>query len=420
MGHHSPSIERRKRTWAPTINAVPLLARSAQQLARVSASRIATPAATEVLAKYRYAMALERACKLIRGDLLVLLLDGHGLRAIDIARQTGERPGDISEMYAVARTFPRECRPDDAAYNHLLLATRMVQKFPALKMSPAGALAEIQRSGLTQHRDVTRHFSMLERAATANTIRHLPDLRPVGHLINRAHHCQFESLLPSFNDRAIQILSIDPPYVYGDQTYGSRSARSLTCDGDDAASAVGLVVNLLRDWEPKLAPGGVVLLWQPWQALSPKISEAIAMYEWGVTGPVVRDKGRPQPGNFVSPYSPQGELLWILHRRGDTLLNHDGSSREMILRVPPVSWPTIAHAQLHAYQKPLELCEMLIRKDSHPGDLVFDACGCTGAMSIAAINCGRSWVYAESNQENFNIGKRQIAEKLAENSYAMS
>jgi DNA modification methylase len=181
-----------------------------------------------------------------------------------------------------------------------------------------------------------------------------------------------------------------------------------------------LVVNLLRDWQPKLAPGGVVLLWQPWQPLSPKISEAIAMYGWGVIGPVVWDKGRPQPGNFVSPYSPQGELLWILHRDGDTLLNHDGSSREMILRVSPVSWPTLAHAQLHAYQKPVELCETLIRKHSHPGDLVFDACGCTGAMSVSAINCGRRWVYAESNQENFNIGKRQIAEKLAEKSHAAS
>jgi hypothetical protein len=88
-----------------------------------------------------------------------------------------------------------------------------VQQFPSLQMSPSYALAEIRRAGLTQHRDVTRHFSMLERAAEANTIRHLPDLRPVERLIDRAHHCQFESLLPAFSDRAKQILSIDPPYV---------------------------------------------------------------------------------------------------------------------------------------------------------------------------------------------------------------
>ena len=412
--------QRRRRVWAPDTDRVKTLSRSARQLARVSASRISSPETARLLEKYRIVSALERACKLIRGDLLAVLIDGHGLRAIDIARQTGERPGDISEMYAVARTFPREQRPAEVAYNHLLLATRMVQKFPLLKMSPSTALAEIRRAGLTQHRDVTRHFSMLARAATANTIRHLPDLRAAERLIDRAHHCRFETLLPAFSDRAIQILSIDPPYVYGDQTYGSRSARSLTCDGDDAESAVGLGIDLVRDWQPKLAPGGVVLLWQPWQPLSLKICEAVAMYEWGVIGPVVWDKGRTQPGNFFSPYSPQGEMLWILHRNGDTLLNHDGSSREMILRVPPVSWPALAHAQLHAYQKPLDLCEMLIRKHSRPGDLVFDACGCTGGMSVAAINCGRRWVYAESNQENFNIGKRQIAEKIAEISRSVS
>lgn len=373
------------------------------------------PAAAEVLAKYRYATAVERACKLIRGDLLAVLIQRHGVRAIDIARETGERPGDISEMYAVARAFPPQTRPADATYNHLLLATRMVRKFRSLKMAPAQALAEIRLAGLTQHRDVTRYFSQLDlAAAAAHADRQLPDLRPVGRLINRAHHCRFQELLPAFDDRAIQILSIDPPYVYGDETYGSRSARSLACDSDDAGSAVGVVIDLLRDWQPKLAPGGVVLLWQPWQSLLRPIGEAIETYRWAIVGPVIWDKGRPQLGNFSTPYSVQGEFLWVLHRPGDTLTNHDGSSREMILRMASVSSPALAHAQVHAFEKPVELCEALVRKHSRPDDLVFDACGCTGAMSLAAINGGRRWVYAESNQQNFGVGSARIAAKTAE------
>ena len=138
-------------------------------------------------------------------------------------------------------------------------------------MTPTEALEKIRLAGLTQHRDVTRHFSMLERVAVGAKARQLPDLRNVEHWLNRAHHCRFQELLPVFPDRSIRILAIDPPYVYGDSTYGSRSARSLMCDSDDAASAVGLVTDLLRDWQPKLAPGGVVLLWQPWQALLPAI-----------------------------------------------------------------------------------------------------------------------------------------------------
>lgn len=41
-----------------------------------------------------------------------------------------------------ARTFPRAIRPADVVYNHLLLATRMVRKFPGLRMTPGAALEE--------------------------------------------------------------------------------------------------------------------------------------------------------------------------------------------------------------------------------------------------------------------------------------
>jgi DNA modification methylase len=281
-------------------------------------------------------------------------------------------------------------------------------------MTPTMALEKIQRAGLTQHRDVTRHFSMLEQSTMGRLVRQLPDLRPAGHWINRAHDCRFQQLLPKIPDRSIQILAIDPPYVYGDATYGSRSARSLTCDCDDAESAIGLAIDLLRDWQPKLAPGGVVLLWQPWQTLLAEIAEAIHAHRWSVVGPVIWDKGRPQPGNFVSPYSVQGEMLWVLHRPGDALLNHDGSSRETILRFAPVSFPGLAVSQAHAYEKPQELCAMLVHKHSNPGDLIADFCGCTGAMTAAAITSGRRWLYVESNPENFALGEQRIAACLGE------
>jgi DNA modification methylase len=370
------------------------------------------PEVTDCLDKYRYATAVERACKTIRGDLLVVLIDGHGLRAIDIARATGDRPGDLSQMYAVAKTFPRDARPIDVAYNHLLLATRMLRKFPALEMTPLGALEEIRRRGLSQHRDVTRHFSMVERAIAASSAKQMVDLKPMAHPVDRVHHGRFQELLSDFSNGSIQIFGIDPPYVYGDETYRARSARTRDCDNDDPESAIAIVTDLLRDWQPKLAPGGVVLLWQPWQPLLLQFAQAIEKYRWSIVGPIVWDKGRRQPGNFISPYSVHGELLWVLHRPGDALMNYDGSAREMMIRVPPVSFPDMADEQVHAYEKPLELCEILVKKHSRPGDLVFDACGCTGSLSLAAINCGRRWIYAESNAQNFKLGKQRLGDHL--------
>lgn len=402
----------RTRKWAPTRASTSALARSAQHLARAAEARLETRAAAERLAAYQYATKMERAAKLARGDLLVELIDVHGVRAIDIARRTRERPGDISEMYAVCSTFPRAKRPRDAVYNHLLLAMRVLRRFPQLGQTPKAILDEIQRSGLTQHRDVTRHFHSLARSRSTKLLEG-PPMMLNDRLINRCHHARVQNLLPRFADGSIKLFCIDPVYVFagnGD-TYRSRAARSLACeDSDNPAAAVATVVDVLCDWQPKLAQGGLVLLWQPWQSLLPEIASAVTEFGWAVAGPVIWDKSRPQPGRFDSPYSPQGEFLWLLHRPGDRLIDcSDGASRETILRFPPVSAPSTAHEQLHAFEKPVALCEHLVRKHSRPGDLVVDACACTGSMSIAARSLGRRWVYIESNAENFAIGVGRLA-----------
>jgi DNA modification methylase len=58
------------------------------------------------------------------------------------------------------------------------------------------------------------------------------------------------------------------------------------------------------------------------------------------------------------------------------------------------------------------MCEFLIRKHSHKGELVLDLCGCTASMSLAAIGMGRRWLYVESNDANFKIGAGRIAQRL--------
>jgi site-specific DNA-methyltransferase (adenine-specific) len=355
---------------------------------------------------------VEHACKLIRGDLLVELIDRHGVRAIDIARQTGERPADLSQMYRTAKAFPRDTRPVNVPYNILMLGAWMSRRFPELNLQPIDAVDEIMHAGLSQHRDVTRHFAAFARRQLQHE--HVGSERlSDDSLINQAHHCRFQDLLPRFPDRSIRIFHIDPPYVYGNQMYRSRSARSRDCDSDSPSAAIEVVIDLLQVWQPKLACGGVALLWQPWGALPVPISQAVDEYGWVLSGPVIWDKGRTQPGRFVSLYSSQGEFLWVLHRLGDRLSNYSGSSRDSILRLPPVSLPHQSHRQRHAFEKPVPLCEFLVRKHSRPGDLIFDACGCTGTMSIAAINSGRRWVYAESNEQNYRFGTLRIAGHLA-------
>ena len=368
------------------------------------------------LALFAQLTDIENACKLMRGDLLVQLIDEDGLRAIDIARATELRPSDLCQMYKTAKTFPAELRPEGIPYNLFLLASRMMRKFPVLKMRPQTALEQIRRLGFSQHREVGRHFARVARLAESRSAARR--LAWVGDSVtNRVYHARFQDLVDQIADGSAKIIHTDPPYVYRKTVHGnyaSVSASSQVCDSQMGRDAMTLVVDLLRDWQPKLAPGGVLLLWQPSGSLLTPILEAIDQFGWDVDGPVIWDKGRPQPGDLGSPYSSQTEMLWVLSRRGDVLVNHDGSSRSDILRFPPVSFPGSADDQQHCFEKPLGLCEFLVRKHSHAGELILDICGCTGSMSVAGIENNRRWIYVESNRENHQLGAGRIAQVLAQ------
>jgi hypothetical protein len=259
-------------------------------LAKKFANQLSEPAVAKCVGRLKMLMALERACKLRQGDVLVELLDGHGVRAIDIARITGRRPNDLSQQYNTAKLFPPKLREPDLQYNTYFMAMRMIRKFDTLSLAPAAVLGEIRRIGYSQHRDVPRHFAQLARAA---------EMR-----------------------RALPV---------------------------------------------------------------------------------------PQT---AAPYSRQTEMLWMLSRPGDALLNHDGSSRSDILRFPPVSFPGLADRQDHCFEKPQEMSEFLIQKHSHSDELVLDLCGCTASTTLAAIETGRQWIYVESNSQNFEIGAARIAQRL--------
>lgn len=369
------------------------------------------------MVRLRNLLSQERQCKLAQGDLLVELIDRHELRPIDIARKTRQRPNDLSQMYHTCRLFPKRKRRGNVPYNAYLMATRTARKFKTLALTPSQILAEILRNRLTQHRHVTAFFSTKVRAAENDRAITSAATDPTGQPFNRIYHAPFQSLLNRFPDGSIKVLHVDPPYVYPQRTHGryaGGSASQRGCDNDKATESIRLIEDLLRNWQPKLASGGVLLLWQAAGPLVRPLGDFIEQHGWSIERVVVWDKGRPQAGDFASPYSPQSEWLWVLKRPGDRLANHDGSARGDVFRFTPVSMPHLAGTQHHAFEKPVELCKFLIGKHSHPRELIFDACGCTGSMSVAAISMNRRWVYAESNLQNYRIGASRIARCTAE------
>lgn len=63
---------------------------------------------------------------------------------------------------------------------------------------------------------------------------------------------------------------------------------------------------------------------------------------------------------------------------------------------------------LHPTQKPVALCEYLIRTYTHPGEIVLDNCMGSGSTCVAAKNTGRHYIGFELNREYFDTAQSRL------------
>lgn len=68
------------------------------------------------------------------------------------------------------------------------------------------------------------------------------------------------------------------------------------------------------------------------------------------------------------------------------------------------------HPAIHPTQKPVELCEWLIKTYTNEGDLVLDNVMGSGTTGIAAANTGRNFIGIENNEKYFNLAEKRIKE----------
>lgn len=66
------------------------------------------------------------------------------------------------------------------------------------------------------------------------------------------------------------------------------------------------------------------------------------------------------------------------------------------------------NGKLHPTQKPVDLCEWLIKTYSNEGDTVLDNCMGSGSTGVACKNTNRNFIGIELNDEYFNIAKERL------------
>ena len=66
------------------------------------------------------------------------------------------------------------------------------------------------------------------------------------------------------------------------------------------------------------------------------------------------------------------------------------------------------YSRTHSAEKPVELCEYLIKTYSNEGDLILDNCMGSGTTCLGAKNLNRKFIGIEKNKEYFEIAQKRI------------
>lgn len=73
-----------------------------------------------------------------------------------------------------------------------------------------------------------------------------------------------------------------------------------------------------------------------------------------------------------------------------------------------LTFSTVVHT-VHPTQKPVDLCEYLIRTYTQPGETVADICAGSGTTAVAALNTGRRFICFENAPAIYGIASGRIA-----------
>lgn len=126
-------------------------------------------------------------------------------------------------------------------------------------------------------------------------------------------------------------------------------------------------------------------------------------------------------------YNPQFRRGLPLHSKGNNFINKDrwsdglysglkdkdivdyrqGSREKYPISILCFDKP---HPQIMPFQKPVALCEWLIKTYTNEGYLVLDNCIGTGTTAIAAMNLNRNWIGIEKDVEIFRVAENRIEE----------
>jgi len=388
------------------------------------------------------------------GDKLLKLRSEGGCKWPELGKELGRNHTTLCTYAKVAEAFPPDARDYAlgfsfyaAVYSSAKITARQLKEKGLDEEADAdyvGALKQCLEAEVTTSRQATK---FLVTAAGAQ----LPKPQPSSYDGKNCIHMAVEKYLETCPPLGAKIIHADVPFgAFHKRDDGvcdrtTTKAQLSECDNASRDEAIGTTVaffeSLGKRLDEHLVPGGVVLLWQS-EHLRWQIHKAIVDAGLEVFRTVFWPKSASgKPGNFGYPWQNCAEVLYVIHRTDDKVVfgEHGRPARNLLfsgylpeeqrdkeinteLKFAPIRQSKLSVDKKHHFQKPLDLMKFLVKLHSaatveaQGAELVVDAFGCSGSMSIAALSLGRKFLYIESNAENFAFGTENIAaeqERLA-------
>jgi len=231
------------------------------------------------------------------------------------------------------------------------------------------------------------------------------------------------NVLPTLKDNSVQLVLVDLPY------------GQTSCKWDSCIDLEKMWIELKRI----LKPNGQVLFF-----CSTKFGyKLIQSNEKWFRSDIVWEKAKPI-GHLTSkkalmkkhemiylfhnPTKPK-DLKWIynpLMVKGEPYTGRSGTYKQSLYgckaitshnitgdRFPStiIKYPSPTTNKLHPTQKPVELCEWLIKTYSNEGDMVLDFTMGSGSTIIACINSNRKYIGIEKDETIFLTAVKRIEER---------
>jgi site-specific DNA-methyltransferase (adenine-specific) len=110
------------------------------------------------------------------------------------------------------------------------------------------------------------------------------------------------------------------------------------------------------------------------------------------------------------PYKKTGDYSSKIYGTGKIKKTGENSGTRYPYNILQFKGDDKKNGFLHPTQKPVELCEYLIKTYTNEGETVLDNCMGSGSTGVACINTGRNFIGIELDKGYFNIAQKRIAE----------